>query len=46
MLALHFYRGGDFQEAFSYVNKALKIYPSHTESLELLSILQDMFSAM
>jgi tetratricopeptide repeat protein 8 len=45
-LALYYFRAGEFQEAFLYVNRALKIYPAHTDSLELHAQLQAMFSAM
>ena len=40
------YRMGDFQEAYTCTQKALKIYPNHGDSKELLILLQKMFSSM
>lgn len=40
------YRMGDFQEASKYVNKALALYPNHTDSQELQNLLQKIFAAM
>ena len=40
------YRMGDFQEAYTCTQKALKIYPNHGDSKELLMLLQKMFSSM
>jgi hypothetical protein len=37
---------GDFQEAYLAAEKALKIYPNHVDSKELLNILSKMFSSM
>lgn len=42
--ALMHYRMGDFQEAFTCCQKALKIYPKHNDSKELLGLLQNMFT--
>ena len=44
--ALMCYRMGDFQEAYTCTQQALKIYPNHGDSKELLSLLQKMFSSM
>lgn len=40
------YRSGDFQEAYLLAEKAVKIYPNHVESQELITILQKMFTSM
>ena len=44
--ALMAYRMGDFQEASKYIKKALSLYPNHTDSKELQTLLQKIFSAM
>lgn len=41
--ALMCYRMGDFQDAFNYATKALKLYPNHIDSKELLTLLQKTF---
>ena len=40
------YRMGDFQEAYTCTQRALKIYPNHGDSKELLVLLQKIFSSM
>ena len=42
-LALMHYKLGEFQEAHTYVQKSLAIYPHHAESKELLLNLQNAF---
>lgn len=37
------YRTGDFQEAYTNVNKSLKLYPNHGDSKELQEVLHKMF---
>jgi len=44
-LALMLYKLGDFQEAHSYVQKALSLYPNHVEGNELLDSLNKLFEA-
>jgi tetratricopeptide repeat protein 8 len=44
-LALMHYKLGDFQEAHSYVQRALAKYPHHVEGNELLESLQKLFEA-
>ena len=44
--ALMAYRMGDFQEAYSCSEKALLLYPNHTESKELRLLLAKIFSVM
>ena len=46
ILALMSYRMGDFQEAYTCTQRALKIYPNHGDSKELLVLLQKIFSSM
>ena len=41
--ALMSYRMGDFQDAYSFAGKALKLYPSHLDSKELQFLLQKTF---
>lgn len=41
--ALMAYRMGDFQEAYTYASKALKLYPNHLDSKELLNLLHKTF---
>jgi tetratricopeptide repeat protein 8 len=41
--ALMSYRMGDFQDAFTFAAKALKVYPNHLDSRELQSLLQKTF---
>jgi tetratricopeptide repeat protein 8 len=42
--ALLAFKSGDFQEAYQQVNKALAIFPGHTESRELLAALKQQFA--
>eukprot|EP01035_Chromulina_nebulosa_P017226 gene17226-22751_t len=42
--ALMSYRLGDFQDAYAYTEKSLKVYPNHVDSQDLLNILQKLFS--
>ncbi len=42
-VALMCYRMGDFQEAYTYASKALKLYPNHLDSKELINMLQKTF---
>jgi len=44
-LALLLYRMGDFQEAYQLVEKALLIYPEHSESQELQKTIRQYFTA-
>lgn len=39
------YRMGEFQESSQYIEKALKVYPNHTDSQELQGILQKLFTS-
>jgi hypothetical protein len=34
---------GDFQDAYTFAAKALKVYPNHLDSRELQSLLQKTF---
>jgi tetratricopeptide repeat protein 8 len=43
--ALLAYRTGDFQESFLLVNKALKIFPDHADSKELVQLLDQHLRA-
>ena len=45
-LALMAYRMGDFQEAYNCTQKSIAVYPNHTDSKELSSLLQSMFTSM
>lgn len=44
--ALMAYRMGDFQEAYSFTQKALSLYPNHTDSKELETLLAKIFAVM
>ena len=42
--ALMAYRAGDFQDAYLYISKAIKVCPGHSESKELLNVLKNQFA--
>jgi tetratricopeptide repeat protein 8 len=42
-LSLIYYKLGEFQDAFIYVEKALEVFPDHMESQELQTSLQEYF---
>lgn len=44
--ALLAYRMGNYQEAFDLVSSALQVYPNHTDSLELMKALKQVFSVL
>jgi hypothetical protein len=46
IIALIHYRAGEFQDAFKEVEKALRLFPQHTDSNELSSILMNMFATI
>jgi len=39
------YRMGDFQDAFTHAQRALKLYPNHGDSKELQILLQKIFGS-
>ena len=41
--ALLAYKIGDYQESFFLVNEALKVFPEHSDSKDLLGLLKESF---
>jgi len=45
-LALWYYKGHDYQEAYKQVKKALEIYPDHVESQDLKKAIEEVLSVL